>query len=53
MPSHRLIDSSVMPHSMMVNGSVTTSGGVPSALGGDHCRSASRIPLRRSISRGQ
>src|SRR5258705_9271388 len=42
--------SEVMPHSMTVNGSVTTSGGRPRAGGALHPRSASRIPLRRAIS---
>ena len=42
-----------MPHSMIVNGSVTTSGGLPSAGGGDQVLSAARMPLRRSSSRGQ
>ena len=32
-PSHDATDSLVMPHSMIVNGSVITSGGSPSALG--------------------
>ena len=42
-----------MPQSMTVNGSVMTSGGTPSAGGGDHCRSAFMMPFLRSISRGQ
>jgi len=50
---HCAMLSEVMPHSMIVNGSVITSGGTPSAGGGDHLRSASMIPLRRAISRGQ
>ncbi len=52
-PSHCRTLSEVMPQSMMVNGSVITSGGTPRAGGGDHCRSAFMIPLRRIISRGQ
>ncbi len=40
---HCAMLSEVMPHSMMVNGSVITSGGTPSAGGGDHLRSASMI----------
>ena len=34
--SQSWIVSVVMPHSMMVKGSVTTSGGTPRAGGGDH-----------------
>src|SRR3972149_4380829 len=52
-PNQVLMLSLVMPHSMMVNGSVTTSGGTPSAGGGDHWRSALTMALRRLISRGQ
>src|SRR6516225_10221515 len=52
-PSHCRTLSEVMPQSMTVNGSVMTSGGTPSAGGGDHWRSASMMPLRRAISRGQ
>src|ERR1022692_3015105 len=41
--------SEVIPHSMTVNGSVTTSGGTPSAGGALHSRSAARMALRRWI----
>ena len=52
-PSHCLTLSPVIPQSMMVNGSVTTSGGRPRAGGGDQDRSAARMPRRRSSSRPQ
>ena len=38
---------------MTVNGSVTTSGGMPRAGGADQAFSASWMPRRRSISFGQ
>ena len=38
-----------MPHSMIVKGSVMTSGGVPSAGGGFQASSAASIDLRSAI----
>src|SRR6516162_6251543 len=52
-PAHRRTASVVIPHSMAVNGSVTTSGGVPRAGGGDQARSESMMTRRRVISAGQ
>jgi len=40
----------VTPQSTMLNGSVTTSGGVPRAGGGDHSWNFFMTPLRHSIS---
>ena len=48
-PSQLATESLVMPHSMMVNGSVITSGGSPSALGGCHSDSRAWISRRRRI----
>ena len=48
-PSQVLTDSLVMPHSMMVKGSVMTSGGSPSALGACQAESRSWIRRRRSM----
>ena len=52
-PSHALVLSDVMPHSMTVKGSVMTSGGTPSAGVGFHFDRAAWMPRRRSISGGQ
>ena len=51
--SQRATLSVVMPHSMMVNGSVITSGGAFSAGCGGCVASAAMIFRRRSISGGQ
>ena len=40
----------VTPQSTMLNGSVTTSGGVPRAGGGLHSWNFAMTPLRHSIS---
>ena len=50
--SHWAMLSSVMPQSMMVNGSVTRSGGTPSAGGGGCCARARRMSLRCRTSAG-
>jgi len=52
-PSQLAIESDVMPQSMIVNGSVTTSGGTPRAGDGFQVLSASTMPLRLATIGGQ
>ena len=53
LPVQRSIASEVIPHSMMVKGSVITSGGLFSAGSGDSLPSALTRTRRRATSAGQ